>query len=225
MRAKSLLLLLLSVMLLVAGCDFAGGGGSGGGFSGGGGGGTGGGSEPPQFRQVVVALSQARDADERAIIQIAKTTGTASTCYATAANQYMGAAASYNAWISDMVASIEQGNSITMLDLKSTDLQRAAAYSAMLRENAALTLQSDPATFGSVARTISLKADTQRSLQLCPFVTGLARVAVEAAVGELVSQGLGALVDSFAGDNDQAQRDGMVRQLEESRWSDLSMVR
>jgi hypothetical protein len=56
-------------------------------------------------------------------------------------------------------------------------------------------------------------------------VKGLAQVAVEAAVGELVSQGLGALVDSLAGDNDQAQRDAMVRQLEESRWYDLSMVR
>jgi hypothetical protein len=224
MRTKSLLLLLLSIVVLVAGCDLAGGGG-GGGFSGGGGGATGGGSEPPQFRQVVVALSQARNADEQAIIQIETTTGTASTCYATAANQYMGAAASYNAWISDMVASIEQGNSITVLDLKSMDLQRAAAYSALLRENAALTLQSDSATFGSVVRTISLKADAQRSLQLCPFVTGLARVAAEAAVSELVSRGLGALVDSLAGDNGQAQRDAMIRQLEESRWSDLSMVR
>jgi hypothetical protein len=216
MRTKSLFLLLLSVMLLVAGCDFTGGSG-GSGFSGGGGGGTGGGSEPPQFRQVVVALSQARNADEQAIIQIAKTTGTGSTCYATAANQYMGAAASYNAWISDMVASIQQGNSITVLDLKSTDLQRAAAFSALLRKNAALTLQSDSATFGSVARTISLQARAQRSIQLCPFVKGLTQVAVEAAVGELVSQGLGALVDSLAGDNDQAQRDAMVRQLEESR--------
>jgi hypothetical protein len=224
MRTKSLFLLLLSVMLLVAGCDFTGGSG-GSGFSGGGGGGTGGGSEPPQFRQVVVALSQARNADEQAIIQIAKTTGTGSTCYATAANQYMGAAASYNAWISDMVASIQQGNSITVLDLKSTDLQRAAAFSALLRKNAALTLQSDSATFGSVARTISLQARAQRSIQLCPFVKGLTQVAVEAAVGELVSQGLGALVDSLAGDNDQAQRDAMVRQLEESRWYDLSMVR
>jgi hypothetical protein len=224
MRTRSLFLLLLSVMLLVAGCDFAGGS-SGGEFSSGSGGGTGGGSEPPRFRQVVVALSQARNADERAIIQIAKTTGTGSTCYATAADQYMGAAASYNAWISDMVASIQQGNSITELDLKSIDLQRAAAYSALLRKNATLTLQSDSATFGSVVRTISLKAGAQRSLPLCPFVTGLARVAVEAAVGELVSQGLGALVDSLAGDNDQAQRDAMIRQLEERRWYDLSMVR
>jgi hypothetical protein len=160
MRTKSLFLLLLSVMLLVAGCDFTGGSG-GSGFSGGGGGGTGGGSEPPQFRKVVVALSQARNADEQAIIQIAKTAGTGSTCYATAANQYMGAAASYNAWISDMVASIQQGNSITVLDLKSTDLQRAAAFSALLRKNAALTLQSDSATFGSVARIISLQARAQ----------------------------------------------------------------
>jgi hypothetical protein len=52
----------------------------------------------------------------------------------------------------------------------------------------------------------------------------LARAAIEAVVGELVSQGLAALVDSLAGDNDEAQRESMVRQLEESRWSDLSIV-
>jgi hypothetical protein len=227
MRMRSWLCLLLCTILLLAGCDLVddGGRGSGGGsFTGSGGGNTGGGSEPSEFGQVSATLSQARDADETAIQEIADATGSVGACYETAADQYTNAAASYNAWISVMVASIEQGSSITEFDLKSADLQRAAAYSTLLRRNADRVAQGDSNTFGMVVRTVSLRAGGQHALQICPFVVALARVAVEAAVGELVSQGLAALVNSLAGGNDEAQRESMVRELEESRWSDLSVV-
>jgi hypothetical protein len=189
-----------------------------------GGGDTSGGSQPSEFQQVIATLSEARGADETAIKEIADATGSTGACYETAANQYMNAAASYNAWIDDMVASIEQGNSITELDLKSPDLERAAAYSTLLRENAERAAENDSNIYGMVVRNISFQAGSQHSLQLCPFLTFLARAAVEAAVGELVSRGLHALMDSRADDNDQARRESMVRQLEESRWSDLSIV-
>jgi hypothetical protein len=221
MRTKSWFCLLLCTMLLVAGCDLVDSGGSGSGYTGSG---TGSNAEPSEFRQVIVTLSEAREADETAIQEIADATGSVGTCYETAANQYMNAAASYNAWISDMVASIEQGNSITELDLKSADLERAATYSTLLRDNAERAAQNNSSDFGMIVRNVTFKAESRHSLQLCPFVTFLARAAVEAVVGELVSQGLAALVDSLAGDNDEAQRESMVRQLEESRWSDLSIV-
>jgi hypothetical protein len=227
MRTKSWLCLLVGTMLLVTGCDLvdnSGGGGSTG-YSGSGGGSTESGSEPSEFRRVIATLSQARDADETAVTEIADATGGAGACYETAANQYMNAAASYNAWISDMVASIEQGNSITEFDLRSADLERAAAYSTLLRENAERVAQNNSSTFGMI-RTASFRggASAQQSLLLCPFLTVIARAAVEAAVSELVSRGLAALMDNRAGDNDDALRASMVRQLEESRWSDLSTI-
>jgi hypothetical protein len=226
MRTKSRFCLLVCTILLVAGCDLVDRSDSGGGssYTPSDGGNHSGGSEPSKFRQVIATLSEARDTDETAIKEIADATGSTGACYETAANQYMEAAASYNAWIDDMVASIEQGNSITEFDLKSPDLQQAAAYSALLRENAERAAQNNSIEFGMVVRTISFQAGGRHSLQLCPFVTFLARAAVEAAVSELVSRGLDALMDSGAGDRDEAQRASMVRQLEESRWSDLSIV-
>jgi hypothetical protein len=153
MRTKSLLGVLLCTMFLLAGCDLitGGGAGDGAGYTGSGGGGSGSSSEPAEFQQVIATLSEARDADETAIKEIADATGSAGSCYETAASQYMNAASSYNAWISDMVASIEQGYTITELDLKSADLQRAAAYSWLLRDNAERT-QSHSSDFGMIDR-------------------------------------------------------------------------
>ena len=225
MRTKFLFCLLVCA-IFVAGCDLVGGGSSGGagGYTGSGGGNLRGGSEPSEFGQVIATLSQARAADETAIQKIADATGSVGACYETAANQYVNAAASYNAWISDMIASIEQGNSITVVDLKSADLRRAAAYSTLLRKNAERAGKNNSIAYGMIVRNISFQAGGQHAVHICPFVTALARIAVEAAVGELVSQGLGALLDSLGGGNDEAQRESMIRQLEESRWSDLSIV-
>jgi hypothetical protein len=224
MRMKSFCLL-VSTILLVAGCNLVDRSDSSrSSYTPSYGGNAGGGSEPSEFRQVIATLSEARDADEAAVKEIADATGSTGACYEKAANQYMNAAASYNAWISDMVSSIEQGNSITEFDLKSSDLRRAAAYSTLLRRNAERAAQSSSNTFGMVVRTVSFQAGARHALQFCPFVTFLARAAVEAAVGELVSRGLGALMDRLADDNDRARRESMVRQLEESRWSDLSIV-
>jgi hypothetical protein len=75
-----------------------------------------------------------------------------------------------------------------------------------------------------IVRNISFQASGQHTLQFCPFVTFLARAAVEAAIGELVSRGLSALMDRRAGSSDEARRQSMIHQLEESRWSDLSIV-
>lgn len=226
MRTRSWFCLLVCTILVVAGCDLINAGDSGGSssYAPSDNGNVGGGSQPSNFRQAIVTLSEARDTDETAIKEIADATGRAGTCYETAANQYMEAATSYNAWIDDMVASIQQGNSITELDLKSPDLQRAAAYSTLLQENADRAAENDSNTYGMVVRNISFQAGSRHSLQLCPFLTFLARAAVEAAVGELVSRGLSALMDNRAGNSDDAQRELMVRQLEESRWSDLSIV-
>jgi hypothetical protein len=225
MRVKSWSCLLVCTILVVAGCDLVNRSDSGGGsYTPSDNGSAGVGSQPSNFRQAIVTLSEARDADETAIKEIADATGRAGTCYETAANQYINAAASYNAWISDMVTSIEQGNSITELDLESAELQRAAAYSTLLRENAERAAQNNSNDSGVIVRNISFQASGQHTLQLCPFVTFLARAAVEAAIAELVSRGLSALMDSHAGNSDEAQRESMIHQLEESRWSDLSIV-
>jgi hypothetical protein len=226
MRTRSWLCLLVSTILVVAGCDLVDASDSdrGSSYVPSDNGNAGGGSQPSKFGRAIATLSEARDADETAIKEIADATGRSGTCYETAANQYMNAAASYNAWVSDMVASIEQGNSITEFDLESPDLQRAAGYSTLLRENAERAAQNNSIELGMVVRSIGFQAGGRHSLQLCPFLVFLARAAVEAAVGELVSRGLGALMDSRAGDSDEAQRESMVRQLEESRWSDLSIV-
>jgi hypothetical protein len=226
MRTRSWFCLVVSAILVVAGCDRVDASDSDGSssYTPSDNGSAGGGSQPSNFRPAIATLSEARHADETAIKEIADATGRAGTCYETAANQYMHAAASYNAWISDMVASIEQGDSITELDLESAELQRAAAYSTLLRENADRAAQNNSQDFGMIVRNTSFHASGQHTLEFCPFVTFLARAAVEAAIGELVSRGLSALMDSRGSNSDEAQRESMIQQLEESRWSDLSIV-
>jgi hypothetical protein len=225
MRTRLWFCLLVSTILVVAGCDLVNARDSGSSsYTPSDNANTGGGSQSSNFGQAIATLSEARDADETAIREIADATGRVGTCYETAANQYINAAASYNAWISDMVASIEQGNSITELDLESVELQRAAAHSTLLRENAERAAENNSNDFGMNVRNISFQASGQHALQFCPFVTFLARAAVEAAIGELVSRGLSALMDRRAGSSDEARRQSMIHQLEESRWSDLSIV-
>jgi hypothetical protein len=122
MRTRLWFCLLVSTILVVAGCDLVNARDSGSSsYTPSDNANTGGGSQSSNFGQAIATLSEARDADETAIREIADATGRVGTCYETAANQYINAAASYNAWISDMVASIEQGNSITELDLESVE--------------------------------------------------------------------------------------------------------
>jgi hypothetical protein len=225
MRTRLWFCLLVPTILVVAGCDLVNARDSGSSnYKPSDNANAGGGSQSSNFGQAIATLSGERDADETAIRKIANATGRVGTCYETAANQYLNAAASYNAWISDMELSIEQGNFITELDLESAELQRAATYSTLLRENADRAAQNNSNDFGMTVRNISFQASGQHALQFCPFVTFLARAAIEAAIGELVSRGLSALMDRRAGSSDEAQRQSMIHQLEESRWSDLSIV-